>query len=251
MEINNNRIINKVRNKNGKNMKKVLMALTALAVLVSCKDLKVSVTKAQHVEAERQLTDFERIEQFGAMDVRYSQADSFSVRVKAPKDIIGEVETRVENHQLIISMKGNDKRINLGVADSDDVTVYVTSPDLIGVELRGSGDFDCKGLLDTDILDIVLKGSGDVEFDDIICDRVNVALVGSGDVEVKNVQTQRSMVELVGSGDIKMKFTNSGAVESRLTGSGDITLKGVVRSYNYLARGSGDMHTEGLITQNR
>ncbi len=225
--------------------------MMALTVLVSCKDLRVVSSKKTTVESVRPLKDFERIEQLGAMDVKYIQADSFSVTVKAPEeDIINEVETRVENQRLIISMKGNDKRINLGIADSDDVTVYVSSPDLIGVELRGSGDFECLRHLDTDIMDIVLKGSGDIEFADIICDRINVSLVGSGDVEIKNVKTLRSMIELIGSGDIDMSFTNSGTVESQLTGSGDITLKGLVKSHQYKVRGSGDIHTRELKVSN-
>ncbi len=224
--------------------------MMAMTLLVSCKDLKVVSTKVKTVESVRQLKGFERIEQLGSMDVKYLQADTFSVVVKASTDIVDEVETRVENQRLIISMRGNDKRINLGVADSDDVTVFVSSPDLIGVELRGSGDFESLRHLDTDIMDIVLKGSGDIEFDDIICDRVNVSLVGSGDVEIKNVKTQRSMVELVGSGDIEMNFTNSGTVESQLTGSGDITLKGLVKSHQYNVRGSGDMHIQELRIKN-
>jgi hypothetical protein len=132
------------------------------------------------------------------------------------------------------------------VSDSDDVTIYVTSPDFIGIELKGSGDFDCKQLLDTDNLDITLKGSGDIKFHDVICDQVNVSLVGSGDVELKNVKMLRSNIDLVGSGDVKVRFNESGSVESRLTGSGDITLSGTVKNYTSNVRGSGDMHTEGL-----
>ena len=95
--------------------------------------------------------------------------------------------------------------------------------------LKGSGDFECLRLLDTDNLEISLQGSGDIEFDDVICDQVDVSLVGSGDVDVKNVKAQRSYINLVGSGDVKMNFDNSGMVEANLTGSGDITLNGKVK----------------------
>lgn len=230
-------------------MKKVLLSVMALGMLTSCScnglNFRYFKTEAQ-AEENRQLKGFERIELLGSLDVKYEQADSFSVRVAAPVNVIKDVETRVEGHKLVVNMKGSNKIINFGVSDSRNVTVYVTSPDFLGIELRGSGDFDCASLLDTDNLDITLKGSGDIEFHDVICDQVNVSLVGSGDVELKNVKTLRSQVELVGSGDVKMRFDESGSVESRLTGSGDITLSGHVQNYKSNVRGSGDMHIDGL-----
>lgn len=218
-------------------------------LLLSCKVSRFHTEQAIAKE-HRALRGFERIELLGSLDVEYTQADSFSVVVMAPDKVIDYVETRVEGNKLIVNMKGGDQLLNLGTADSDDVTVRVTSPDFLGIELRGSGDFECKQLLDTDNLDIVLKGSGDIDFHDIICDRVNVSLVGSGDVEVKNVQTQLSQMKLVGSGDIEMRFTNSGSVTSQLTGSGDITLKGSVKSFNYNVRGTGEIHSNELRIEN-
>lgn len=196
-----------------------------------------------------QLTGFNRIELQGSLDVKYSQADTFSVVVLAPNDVLRYVETRVDGEKLIINMKDGDKLINFGMDDSDDVTVYVTSPDFLGIELKGSGDFDSKGLLDTDSLDIVLRGSGDIEFDNVICDQVNVSLVGSGDVEVRTVKALRSRVSLIGSGDVKMCYDNSGVVESNLTGSGDITLRGKVKELKSNVRGSGEVNTEKLTVK--
>jgi hypothetical protein len=230
-------------------MNKVLFAVMTLVMLTSCacNGLKVRYFKSEaQTEESRPLKGFERIELLGSLDVKYEQADSFSVRVAAPVNVIKDVETRVEGNKLVVNMKGSNKFINIGVSDSDGVTIYVTSPDFIGIELKGSGDFDCKQLLDTDNLDITLKGSGDIKFHDVICDQVNVSLVGSGDVELKNVKMLRSNIDLVGSGDVKVRFNESGSVESRLTGSGDITLSGTVKNYTSNVRGSGDMHTEGL-----
>ena len=238
-------------------MKKVFLSLIALVALgmltsCSCNGLNVNFTRTKPlVERTRQIKGFERIELQGSLDVKYCQADSFSVLVKAPADVIKDVETRVDGNKLVVNMKGSNKFLNIGVSDSEDVTVYVTSPDFIGIELKGSGDFKCKGLLDTDKLDISLNGSGDIEFDDIICDEVNVSLVGSGDVEVKNVKMLRSNVNLVGSGDIKVKYDDSGKVEANLTGSGDIELTGEVTEYKSNVRGSGDMHRNGLLVRSK
>ena len=227
-------------------MKKVFLSVVVLGALTSCVNFHYSKTAAL-AEENRQLEGFERIELLGSLDVKYTQADSFSVLVKAPVEVIKDVQTCVEGNKLVVNMKGSNKFLNIGVTNSDDVTVYVSSPDFLGIELKGSGDFDCVNLLDTDNLDISLKGSGDIKFDDIICDQVNVSLVGSGDVDLKRVKMLRSSVDLVGSGDVKVHFDEGGAVESRLTGSGDITLSGHVQNYKSNVRGSGDMNTNGLM----
>ena len=236
-------------------MNRKIQFLTMMAVLIglaSCTSCKVSRWHVETSQASetRTLRGFERIELLGSLDVKYQQADSFSVEVSAPEQYLDKVETIVEGNRLVLRMKGDGKFINFGVSDGDGVKVYVTSPDLIGVTLRGSGDFECVHLVDTDNLDITLNGSGDIKFADVICDRVNVSLVGSGDVDMREVKTLWAGVSVVGSGDVKMRFENSGKVEANITGSGDITLKGTVSIYQYNVRGSGDMHTEELKITN-
>ena len=236
-------------------MNRKIQFLTMMAVLIgltSCTSCKVSRWHVETSQASetRELSGFERIELQGSLDVKYQQADSFSVEVSAPEQYLDKVETIVEGNRLVLRMKGDGKFINFGVSDGDGVKVYVTSPDLIGVTLRGSGDFECVHLVDTDNLDITLNGSGDIKFADVICDRVNVSLVGSGDVDMREVKTLWAGVSVVGSGDVKMRFENSGKVEANITGSGDITLKGTVSNYQYNVRGSGDMHTEELKITN-
>ncbi len=252
-------------------MKKVLFVALSALVFVACTNINVSKNEEETTSEQRDLTGFECIVQQGSMDVKYQQSDKFSVVVKSRKSDVKNVITKVEGNALYISMKGSSKMVNFGWADGDDVTVYVTSPDLIGVELSGSGDFDCKQLLDTDKLAIVLKGSGDIEFTDVLCDDIDVSVVGSGDVKVQNVKTQKSKVSLVGSGEVKMnqadakltqvELKGSGdikldckdcdKVESRLLGSGDIKLSGNVNTHQSYKRGSGDLDTEKLSVQGK
>lgn len=236
-------------------MKQLILSVVTLGMMLAsctCQGVKFSTKNVAQTEEHRPLKGFERIEQLGSIDVKYQQADSFSVIVKAPEKKLKDVETRLEGNRLVVGMTGANNVINLGVTDADHVVVYVTSPDFLGIELKGSGDFGADGLVDTDNLDIILRGSGDVDFQDVVCDQLNVSLVGSGDVEVENVKTLRSRVELVGSGDVEMRFDDSGDVSASLTGSGDITLKGSVRNFTSSVRGSGDMETGGLrISQSK
>lgn len=252
-------------------MKKMVVSLLAVSALTACTNVKWHADEEETVRERRALTGFERVELLGPLDVKYEQADTFSVWVKAPKEHIKYVETRVDGNKLVVNMKGEGKIINFGMHDGDGVTVYVTSPDFLGVVLKGSGDFDCKRHLDTDRLDIQVKGSGDVEFNDVICDRIDVSLVGSGDVEVKNLVTRRSGIELVGSGDIKMNqrqagqtdivlkgsgdvmlhLDDCGTVNASVYGSGDITLRGQADRVVSNTRGSGDIDTSRLTVRQK
>ena len=232
-------------------MKKVLLVILALSALTWCKAASMDTDDKNLAEQRRNLRGFERIELRGSLDVEYRQSASYSVVVKAPKRVINKVETRVEAGKLIVNMRGEGKFLNLGVASSDDVKVYVSSPDLISVELKGSGDFDGKGHIDTDNLKLTLTGSGDMAFDDIICDGIDVSVKGSGDVDVKKVKTLKADINLIGSGDVKMTFADSGTVTSKLVGSGDIKLRGTVKEHHSQVRGSGDIETAMLTVTSK
>ena len=228
-------------------MKKLVFAMMATALLTSCKfDVTKTVSVGPNIEESRQLKNFERIMLLGSMDVKYAQADSFSVKVNGPADAVKKVETILEGNVLKVKIKDGDHIIHFGSTDSGNTTVYVTSPDFLGISLMGSGDFMSVRPLDTDTLSIELKGSGDIHFKDVICDQVNVSVIGSGDVSVGNIKTQQARLDLIGSGDIEMNFDNSGAVDAQVKGSGDITLKGTVKQMNKLVRGSGDIDTDDL-----
>ena len=249
--------------------KHLLFLFAAFVALTTTMPLQAA-TK-QKVTERRKVARFERIKLVGSPTIRYVQADTQSVVVTAPQQLVKKVLTTVEGNRLVVSMKGENFSV-LKFGDSgQNVVVTVTSPDLIGVELQGSGDFECKQHLDTDNLDVQLRGSGDIEFTDIICDNLKASVVGSGDLEVKKVVAQRVDIELVGSGDVKMnerrvrqtkvelkgsgdvklQMTGCGTVDTRLVGSGDITLSGDVARHNSYSRGSGDVHTKMLQVKSK
>ena len=216
------------------------------------------------VSEQRSLSGFEKIVLKGSPTIKYTQGSQFKVEVQAPKDIIKNVQTNVNGKTLEVSIKS--RKWSWSSIKNNDVTVVVTSPDLIGIELLGSGDFECKSHLDTDNLQVRLKGSGDIVFTDIICDKLTASVVGSGDLTIGKVISQTAEIDLVGSGDIKIRqqkvnrtkvdlkgsgdialtLQNCGAVDCHLLGSGDITLQGDVTRLNSSKRGSGDIDTQKL-----
>ena len=234
--------VQEVKPKKDRKMKRkqlFLMGILLMAVAMlstSCVNMKVGLSGDIATEY-RPLKDFEKIEISGSPNVYYTQADTFSVKVRGPKDAMENILTEVDGGTLSIRNRG------------------------------GSGDFTSEKRIDTDQMEVVLRGSGDMTVRDLICDACHVELVGSGDINIDRLETKESDVTLVGSGDIainqwrvlstrlglkgsgdiKVNF-NEGcqAVDSELRGSGDITLRGVVSRFSQQKTGSGDIDIDHL-----
>lgn len=262
------------------NAKRVMMASAALLAMsmgmTSCSSCNSEwsgdtvFSNGPQVTDVRQLKGFDEIEISGSPRVCYTQADSFSVRVKGTREAVDNLLTDVDGKTLSIRNRGKINLINISFDDNNSLTVYVTSPDLTSIRLSGSGDFEANGQVDTDRMDIVLRGSGDIDMKDIICDRCDVELIGSGDISLGNLEALDASAALVGSGDIKLgllrvkdthlSLKGSGdiqadfregcvAVDCELRGSGDISLKGGVKKFNQRKIGSGDIDIDRLTVK--
>lgn len=204
------------------------------------------------ITQNRDVKAFDKIYIKGCPIVYYNQGTERSVVVKADRAIIDDIKTEVAGNTLSISYNGGNTKFgfafNGNVNVGDVMKIYVTSPDITGVMLTGSGDFICEKAIDTDNMDIQLKGSGDVSIHSIICDKVSTSLVGSGDIDVKNADALDATIELVGSGDIDMSLANSRNTNILLKGSGDINMnfKNCV-NVNSQLKGSGDIELSGDI----
>ena len=259
------------------NAKRVVVASAVMLAMsmgmISCSSCVSEWTKTvlsddPQVMEVRQLEGFEEIEISGSPRVCYTQADSFSVRVKGTREAVDNILTEVDGKTLSIRHRGKIKLVN--VSFDHRLTVYVTSPDLTSIHLNGSGDFEVKGRVDTDKMDIVLRGSGDIDMKDIICDRCGVELIGSGDISVGSLDALQVSTTLVGSGDVSLGLLRvkdtylslkgsgdinadfkegCGAVECELRGSGDISLKGMVKKFNQHKSGSGDIDFDRLTVK--
>lgn len=249
-----------------------MLLLTVSMITVSCirTGSVVESLGGERITEDRQLTGFEKIEINGSPTVYYTQADKFSVTVEGTPKGVENILTEVSGGTLSIRNRGKMGMVNIVFNDDDEATIHISSPDMIGVTLNGSGDFISNGRIDSDNMAVKLKGSGDIDIKDLICDRCQVELVGSGDIDLKRVETRNMTATLVGSGDIDLRLLNtidtrlylkgSGdidadfsqgcqSVECELRGSGDINLKGEVKHLSQQKSGSGDVDIEKLTVQ--
>ena len=244
-----------------------LMLLTTALMATSCMhEIKVFSDDGPKVTQVRHIKDFEEIEIMGSPTVYYQQGNTYGVKVVGSEDQVDKIVTEKNGQTLVIRNKGKIGVFNIGMSTGA-LEVYVTSPDLVGIRLSGSGDFISSGRIDTDDMTITLRGSGDIDIRDLICDHCVTEVVGSGDLEISSLETRTSEVTLVGSGDVTLKQKNvqltdislrgSGdiavdfnngcrEVQANLLGSGDVTLKGKVKKFTQQKTGSGDINTNQL-----
>lgn len=224
-----------------------MMLLMGSVTLVSCHN--TAVISKDYVTEDRLIKGFEEVEVVGSPNVYYTQADSFSVRVKGPDNFVDNILTEKNGKTLTVRNKGKWGVVNISFSDEDELAVYVTSPDLVAVRVNGSGDFISTDLIDTDNMNITLRGSGDINIDKLLCDRCDVELIGSGDIDLPEVEAKETSAVLVGSGDIKMGLSKVADTRLSLKGSGDIKVdfSEGCRSVDCTVNGSGDIGLSGKI----
>ena len=210
-----------------------LMALAALVVLVSSCNWKVekhfkSSNGPKVTKNIENVAPFERIRIDAPCNVYFTQGDTTKVKmVASDAEVMEKFKVTVDDGCLDIRMKGkgwsNWKK-------KRSATIYVTSPDLIEVDMHGAGNFEVDGQLDTDTLRLRLKGAGNMDFPSIICDRIETHLQGVGNIDAH--------------------FVKSGSVRCTLQGVGDIDLTGEVKSLEKKVQGTGKIDVSDLKINN-
>jgi hypothetical protein len=248
-----------------KNISKLAIALIAIITMTSCQKTEKNVPLSSQV---RNTSKFDKIDISGPITVYYLQTDSFSIKVEAPKNIMNDVETNINNGTLSINYM--DKDYQYDQYNEANIYVYVTSPDLVSVIQESSGSFMSKKRVDTDDIDLCVTGSGDITFNDIICDNINSRVQGSGDITVNKLEciesganvlgsgiisliqhnVDKTFVSITGSGDVEMRFLDCGSLVSNIIGSGTVTAKGNIKSLKQNKMGSGTfVHDELKVGQ--
>lgn len=194
----------------------------------------------------KSLPYFNKVVLDGALDVEFSQASRGGVAIKGRKSIVDNVKVKVKNQTLYLSLDENDW---FRVDHSEKADIYVSSPDLISVVMRGAGDFEAKNLLDTDTLNVELNGAGNIDFDRIVCDEAYLIVKGAGNLEVDKLTANRTKIAMLGVGNADVEFKNAGHVDCLLSGVGNIDLEGTVKSLSKNVRGTGNIDTTELMVR--
>lgn len=224
-------------------MKNVWLLCCLTLVLTACIHERSVFSSEERVEKSfSQVRPFDIVQITGSVTVNYRQSDTLSVSVNGPKSQVERLNIKAENGRLII-----EERSKMGF-NSNDVTVNLASPDLLGVHLIGSGEFHCVSPIDTDTMTLRLRGSGEIEMGTIVCDRLDAEVIGSGDIVIKSAGAHEAALHVLGSGDMDVRLRNTLLTTASVKGSGDmkIDFDRCVRA-DCSVLGSGDFELRGEL----
>lgn len=219
-------------------MKKILLFSLAatLFVLSSCrKDFPRINGKGPTIEQYRDVVGFTGVNLEIDADVVITPSESYSVLIKAQKNIADNIELRQRGEELYIEYKH-------GVNRHTQVTVYISMPLTKNVTISGSGNIAATYMLVTPSLNANISGSGNITLDvqtsqtiasisgsgDITLSgtspEATLKISGSGNINAYNLETETSSVSISGSGNAYIWANH--ALDIQVSGSGDVNYKG-------------------------
>ncbi|HYC84537.1 MAG TPA: head GIN domain-containing protein [Chryseosolibacter sp.] len=174
------------------------------------------------------------------------QGSPQKVELEGDKKILEEVETEVQGSKLIIGKEGNDW-FDWKWNDGDEITVYVTVPNIEAVSVSGSGDIIGEGRMTAGDLDLAVSGSGSLTLEVDATGEVEADVSGSGDILIKG-KCQRFNSDISGSGKVDMTLAVKNDVDVSVSGSGKILGSGSADEIRAAISGSGKVLAADLQT---
>lgn len=182
--------------------------------------------------------------------VYIEQANTYSVEMDGPADVLEKIEIKVENEKLIIQPENHKTQIN------KDVTIRINAPDYEAISMAGSAKLVAEGNMNLEELTLKIAGSGSMKFNKLSAEEVEVkisgsgslylagngagelsiAIAGSGDMDARNFEVDEMEVKISGSGSCKVYVT--GELEASIAGSGSVYYSGAPQIESSVA-GSG------------
>jgi hypothetical protein len=223
-------------------MKNRIIILTTgllFAILTSCLDDLFCVNGNGIIEVEsRQLESFDQVENSTSFEVVYKIADTLGARITTDQNLLQYIETNIHDGCLEIRTKPG----NICLDCTRQPLIEVSSPDLKGVVISGSGELTADTMAGETVT-LKVSGSGDLSVHQVISDDSQLILSGSGSIGISELFCLNADIQISGSG----KVTVSGESENehlRITGSGNIHAYNFpVQSATITISGSGDAYT--------
>lgn len=232
-------------------MKKLfrLMAIGVMCLMVpSCKLIRVT---GPAVEEEKEMEktannmttytrdlpieDFHSLSFKGFFEITYVAGDC-GMSVKGPEDLIGRIQIDNTDGMLTIALPENKSRMGR----KDRIHLYLSSPVLNTVEIKGAADFEAKNIVAQDFL-VNIKGAGDLEIENLKANTVKVLIEGAGDADIEQVYCDDLHVEINGAGDCEVGGYAKVA-KAVIKGTGDINLYELhADSFTSEVKGLGDV----------
>ena len=220
-------------------MKKLVTILLAAATMLSFQSCKKITGDGPTVTETRAITGFRSIRTEIDGDLHFTQSPTYSVEVRAQRNILDLIRTSTVNGALVIALEGNH---NLG--NHDHIDIYVSGPTAEGFNSTGSGNVEVTGNLNTSNLALQVNGSGSINIPNLTAPVLNAIISGSGDINISNGTGNEEDLTIAGSGSIDMLGFQVHRATTQTAGSGTTKIN-VTSSLEATIAGSGNVYYKG------
>lgn len=184
---------------------------------------------------------FDGVALSGGFNVVIRQGSGHKVELKADRNLLALIETRVidgsRGRTLEIAPK---KGVNVNSSTNPSLTIEM--PSLRAISVAGSGTVKVEAMK-TGGVDAAIAGSGDIRFAGLEAERLGMKVSGSGDI-VAAGRCGSASVSIAGSGDVKAADLVAEEVKVSIAGSGDAQVN-ASRKLSVSIAGSGDVKYAG------
>lgn len=216
---------------------------TKLAALFIFTIFAFAGTPVQADEQTRKVDPFNEISLRIGATVHLEQGAKQNLEIVAKPSTLDEIITEVKDGKLIIRFP--NKNYFWNTFQPGEITIYITTPEINGLGISGSGDIVAEDEIRTKILDMAVSGSGNIKLSELSAERVKAAISGSGDIFVAGKQAAQDLsVAISGSGNFKGLDYSADDVSIKIAGSGNAGIEANKNLYVRLA-GSGDVTYKG------
>ncbi len=158
-----------------------------------------------------------------------------SVRIEAQSNLLDAIDTEVSGDCLNIESEGC-------FSTNHQIIVYVSLPELTGVEIGGSGDIEGKSNFPVEDLDLQINGSGKISLE-VSAKSIDATINGSGDIFLSG-STRDFKGEVAGSGNINADKMPADKSKVEIHGSGNAYVF-AIRKLDIDVAGSGNVYYKG------
>lgn len=174
-------------------------------------------------------------------DLYLTQGNDTKVVIEAEQKILDLIRTEVVGNNLKIKYKNGIWNIR----SNKHIKIYVSTPDVEGLFLSGSGNIKAETQIKTKSLDFSISGSGNIVIDDLVASDIEGHISGSGDIDLSGSETSETMeISISGSGDFFAENLKVNSVELRISGSGTCRVFAVSELEASIS-GSGSVYYKG------
>ena len=195
-------------------------------------------TVGQENKEKRNVEKFEEIGLGVGADLYLKQGPTTEVIIEAKEEILKKLKTEVKNGKLYIRFD-SQKFFN-----HPRFKIYVTTPDINGLSVSGSGDILAESAINTDEISLKISGSGSINIDNLQAKKVISGISGSGNIFLGGSNLAYLEIGISGSGNLKAEKLPTVEFKGKISGSGSCRIN-VKSTLKVSISGSGKIYYSG------